>query len=104
MTLPQISTQPHEPAISLEEESVAGEEDPGAALDVPREKPRAQPSGTSFDQQAVKQPGPGDEAPAGTTGTGESICRECGGTGLTGETKCANCGGTGKVIVGLGGG
>ena len=47
---------------------------------------------------------PGDEAPPGTVGTGENVCRECGGSGLTrkGET-CPQCQGTGKVNVGIGG-
>lgn len=66
-------------------DSVAGEEDPGASLDLP-------------DAQ------PGDEAPPGTQGTGEGVCRECGGAGRT-ETgeSCPACSGTGKVTVGIGG-
>jgi hypothetical protein len=65
--------------------SVAGEEDPGASLDLP-------------------DPQPGDEAPPGTQGTGEGVCRECGGAGRT-ETgePCPACSGTGKVTVGIGG-
>lgn len=67
------------------EESAAGEEDPGAALDLPQSQP-------------------GDEAAPGTQGTGEGICRECGGTGRAeGEESCASCSGTGKVTVGIGG-
>jgi len=47
---------------------------------------------------------PGDEAPPGTPGTGETVCRECGGSGRTGEGKtCPACEGTGKVNVGIGG-
>lgn len=69
------------------EESVAGEEDPGAAL-----KP---PAATR----------PGDEAPAGTPGTGEKQCSHCGGTGrMTSGEPCVHCQGTGKVTAGLGGG
>jgi hypothetical protein len=48
---------------------------------------------------------PGDEAPAGTAGTGENVCRRCGGKGrleASGEV-CPECGGTGKVITGIGG-
>lgn len=46
---------------------------------------------------------PGDEAPAGTPGTGENICRQCAGTGqLQGQT-CPACEGTGQVITGIGG-
>lgn len=89
--------------------SVAGEEDPGASLDM------AQPRGTEgrSDQPggaAAKQAGgpqapmaPGDEAPAGTAGTGEDVCPQCGGTGRLGASACPNCQGTGKVIVGIGG-
>jgi hypothetical protein len=48
---------------------------------------------------------PGDEAPAGAPGTGEGICRRCGGSGRTEQGQpCAECGGTGKVNVGIGGG
>jgi hypothetical protein len=46
---------------------------------------------------------PGDEAPAGTPGTGENVCPVCGGRGILDGRPCANCGGTGKVIVGVGG-
>ena len=105
MTLPLPKrTQASDLCIDLKEESVAGEEDPGAALEIPHEKPCAQASGTSSDKGAVVGLNPGDEVAAGTVGTGESICRECGGTGRTGKTKCVTCGGTGKVIAGLGGG
>ncbi|MGH6646627.1 hypothetical protein [Aquabacterium sp.] len=46
---------------------------------------------------------PGDEAPPGTPGTGEGICRVCGGSGRTDQGPCQECGGTGKVIEGIGG-
>lgn len=66
-------------------ESVAGEEDPGAAND-------------------LSSVHPGDEAARGTPGTGEGICRGCGGNGRTAAgAPCPTCGGTGKVIVGIGG-
>jgi hypothetical protein len=60
--------------------SVAGEEDPGAALD------------------------PGDEAAAGTPGTGQAVCHRCGGSGQLNGAPCPTCGGTGKVVQGIGGG
>ncbi|HEX8512905.1 MAG TPA: hypothetical protein VF688_07340 [Allosphingosinicella sp.] len=47
---------------------------------------------------------PGDEAAPGTPGTGENICRHCGGTGEHDGTPCPVCDGTGKVIEGLAGG
>lgn len=62
-------------------ESVAGEEDPGASIDAP-----------------------GDEAPAGTPGTGEKVCPRCGGSGRLGASSCPECAGTGKVVAGIGGG
>lgn len=60
--------------------SVAGEEDPGASVS------------------------PGDEAPAGTPGTGEKVCPDCGGSGQRAGRACPTCGGTGKVTAGVGGG
>ena len=47
---------------------------------------------------------PGDDAPAGTPGTGENVCPVCGGTGRVDNRLCQDCGGTGKVNVGIGGG
>jgi uncharacterized membrane protein len=47
---------------------------------------------------------PGDEAPEGTAGTGEAICRECGGTGRNANGLCPSCGGDGRVTVALAGG
>jgi hypothetical protein len=58
--------------------SVAGEEDPGAALD------------------------PGDEAAAGTPSTGEAVCQRCGGSGKLAGSMCPTCGGSGKVVHGIG--
>uniref|UniRef100_UPI004039BD6F hypothetical protein n=1 Tax=Variovorax sp. BK018 TaxID=3450241 RepID=UPI004039BD6F len=86
--------------------SVAGEEDPGAAIDVPSQAPvpgrqQAEPPPTSA---GLPLQG-GDEAPEGTPGTGEALCRVCGGTGKARVgTTCPSCGGTGHVIVGIGGG
>ena len=47
---------------------------------------------------------PGDEAPPGTPGSGEAVCRDCGGSGRDRAGPCAACQGTGKVNVGIGGG
>lgn len=46
---------------------------------------------------------PGDEAPPGTPGSGENLCRVCGGSGQVDGGDCTNCEGTGKVIEELGG-
>ena len=46
---------------------------------------------------------PGDEAPAGTPGTAEAVCRRCGGSGRDAGETCPDCNGTGKVTQGVGG-
>ncbi len=46
---------------------------------------------------------PGDEAPPGTPGTGENLCRACGGSGELDGSPCPTCGGTGKIVEGIGG-
>lgn len=46
---------------------------------------------------------PGDEAPPGTPGTGENLCRACNGTGILDGKPCHQCEGTGSVITGIGG-
>jgi hypothetical protein len=47
---------------------------------------------------------PGDEAPPGTAGTGENVCRACKGTGTIDGKPCAECGGSGIIIAGIAGG
>jgi hypothetical protein len=69
------------PPVSLEGESVAGEEDPGASLDTV----------------------PGDAA-AQNPAAGQSVCSRCGGSGRFAGALCPTCGGAGKVIRGVGGG
>lgn len=54
-------------------------------------------------QEYLSQKNPGDQAPAGTPGTGENICSVCNGSGQINANPCDNCGGTGKVIEGIGG-
>ena len=83
---------------NLDSQSVAGEEDPGAALDMPVEQPEVQfvpkPSG------AIN---PGDEAAKDTPGTGENICRKCSGSGRTASGPCPLCDGSGKATAAMGG-
>ena len=88
--------------------SVAGEEDPGASFDAPGEPTAGRadpPAGQSPGQAGRWQPpmSPGDQAPAGTPGTGETVCPKCGGSGRLAASECTECGGTGKVNVGIGG-
>ena len=48
---------------------------------------------------------PGDDAPEGTPGVGENLCRACNGSGrLQGGAECPTCLGTGVVEEGVGGG
>ena len=49
------------------------------------------------------QTSPGDDAPPGTPGTGENICRTCSGSGKVGQNTCPDCDGTGTVTEGIGG-
>jgi DnaJ-class molecular chaperone len=58
---------------------------------------------TTGTQNSAGPMNPGDEAPPGTPGTGENVCRACGGTGKQGEKSCPECGGTGQVNEGVGG-
>lgn len=66
------------------------------------------PSGSAPSPQPVQAPAappmsPGDEAPPGTPGTGENLCRRCGGSGQLQGQACPDCSGTGRVTVGIGG-
>jgi DnaJ-class molecular chaperone len=92
-------------------QSVAGEEDPGASVDMSRaDEKSAGRSDQPASQGDGKQPSgpgapmaPGDEAPPGTPGTGEDVCPTCGGSGKLASGTCPDCQGTGKVTVGIGG-
>ena len=46
---------------------------------------------------------PGDEAPTGTPGTGETVCPLCHGSGEHAGQSCTECEGTGRITVGIGG-
>jgi len=86
--------------------SVAGEEDPGASVDLAQAPGRSdQPAGQAPMQPSGAQApmSPGDEAPPGTPGTGENVCPRCGGSGKVGASECPECEGVGKVNVGIGG-
>jgi hypothetical protein len=83
--------------VDLARESVAGEEDPGASIDVSTPPPK---EGAASPSAAA----PGDEAPPGTPGSGEGLCPRCGGSGRLGAGPCPDCAGTGKVNQAIGGG
>jgi hypothetical protein len=89
--------------VDLSAESVAGEEDPGATLDLSAAEVRAGAGGDSAPSRTQPPMNPGDEAPEGTPGTGEDLCPRCGGSGRIDAGPCPDCGGTGKVNVGIGG-
>jgi DnaJ-class molecular chaperone len=61
-------------------------------------------SASEFEAEGAAAVATGDEAPSGTPGTGEDICRDCHGTGRIDGKPCPVCGGSGKVIEGIGGG
>jgi len=86
-------------------ESVAGEEDPGASVDMSASGASDQPAGQRGDQPTGASPpmSPGDEAPPGTPSTGEDVCPDCGGSGQLEGKACGTCQGTGRVTVGIGG-
>jgi hypothetical protein len=67
-------------------------------------RPELKPGRSDVPGAARATMNPGDEAPAGTPGTGEDVCPVCSGKGrLASGRPCENCGGTGKVIEGIGG-
>ncbi len=47
---------------------------------------------------------PGDEAPAGTVGTGDDVCPDCEGRGTVDSKPCPTCAGTGVITRAIGGG
>jgi len=98
--------EPHLQAVDLASESVAGEEDPGAALDMPESSFHLQASGGSGCIQPFT-PGdaiaPGVDAPVLARNTGESLCCECGGAGTLTGALCLVCDGTGRLNTARGG-
>lgn len=46
---------------------------------------------------------PGDEAAAGTPGSGDNVCPDCSGSGKLGSIQCPACEGTGVVQGAVGG-
>lgn len=64
-----------------------------------------QPAGATDREpsQPASPNSPGDEAPPGTPGTGETVCRDCGGSGRKYGATCRECGGTGRITEGIDG-
>ena len=89
------------PEVNADSQSVAGEEDPGAALDMSGALP-PKPFVVTV-PMPTGSVNPGGEAPEGTPGSGEGLCRDCGGSGRVGDAACPSCRGSGMVIVGIGG-
>ncbi len=58
---------------------------------------------TGAEQPGTQPMNPGDEVPAGTPGSGENICPDCGGSGRRENAACPTCGGTGIVIEAVSG-
>jgi DnaJ-class molecular chaperone len=58
---------------------------------------------SSADSPSSGPMAPGDEAPEGTPGTGETVCPACGGSGSVDGSTCTQCRGSGKINVGVGG-
>lgn len=64
-----------------------------------RREARAKPQGDALSNPIA----PGDDAAAGTPGTGEDVCPDCHGTGILTAKPCPKCEGTGRVIKAIGG-
>jgi hypothetical protein len=69
------------------------------------DKPSSQPGAASIpsNTQPTNTMSPGDQAPAGTPGTGGNICPACQGSGKAHGAQCPNCQGTGRVVEAIGG-
>lgn len=67
------------------------------------EHPSDQPAGGAATPDRTAPMAPGDEAPPGTPGTGENVCRMCGGKGQISGRTCPECQGSGTVVEGIGG-
>lgn len=65
--------------------------------------PNSKPADDKAVQPSNPHLSPGDEAPPGTPGTGENVCRACGGSGQVNGQPCRECEGTGSVVTGIGG-
>jgi hypothetical protein len=54
-------------------------------------------------KDAQRRPAPGDEAAAGTLGTGEDVCPVCHGSRQINAEICQHCNGNGTIIKAIGG-
>ena len=65
--------------------------------------PSDQPAGGTAIPDRSAPMAPGDVAPPGTPGTGENVCRMCGGKRQVNGRSCPECQGSGTVSEGIGG-
>ena len=89
-------------------ESVAGEEDPGASVDLARAAApgRSDPPAArrdNGDKDSRTPTSPSGETLLGTPESGQEACPRCGGTGTLAGRDCPECQGSGKLNVGIGG-
>ena len=75
-------------------QSVAGEEDPGAALDSALLKQDMKPT--------PPLPAPGDATSMRQPVKGDKACARCGGTGRLGASDCPDCSGSGSTDISVG--
>jgi len=74
----------------------------GSRETIDHELGRAREKGETA-QKSSQPPAPGDEAAAGTPGTGEDVCPQCHGSGKLDGRSCPNCNGSGRIIKAIGG-
>jgi hypothetical protein len=74
--------------------SVAGEEDPGAALDPTLLKQDMKPT--------APLPKPGEASAVRKPVQGDKACPRCGGTGRLGASDCPDCSGSGSTDISVG--
>lgn len=95
------------PQTDVADQSVAGEEDPGAALDTAIAPTVAAPGSAGNDPAATPAmaapASPGGDAVPESAGARASVCGRCGGSGRVDGALCPTCGGIGTVVLSLGG-
>jgi DnaJ-class molecular chaperone len=75
-----------------------------SGMAVGKEVPQGMMAGDQTATGQRENMNPGDEVPAGTPSSGETICFDCNGSGQKDGSSCAACGGSGKIIESVAGG